>query len=83
MTHKFVMELEDNCKGYKEEVERLERMYGIEPIDEHDKQISADAIDEFIDKFIKRNQFKQMTRCECINDMYVLAEQLKERKNEN
>lgn len=40
--------------------------------------LKADAIDEFIDKFIKRNQFKQMNRCECINDMYVLAEQLKE-----
>lgn len=39
------------------------------------------AIDEFIEKFIKRNQFKQMNKCECINAMYVLAEQLKEGEN--
>lgn len=44
------------------------------------KDARADAIDEFIDKFIKRNQFKQMNKCECINAMYVLAEQLKGQK---
>lgn len=68
-----VMDEENNCKHWEKETKwDLQR--------EHDKQIRADALDEFIDKFIKRNQFKQMTRCECINDMYVLAEELKEQK---
>lgn len=47
---------------------------------EHDKQIKADAIDEFVDKFIKRTQLRQMTKAECINTMYVLADEVKEQK---
>lgn len=47
-------------------------------LEEHDKQIRADAIDKFVDKFIKRTQLRQMTKSECINTMYDLAEQLKE-----
>lgn len=40
----------------------------------------SDAIDEFIDKFIKRTHLRQMTKAECIRTMYVLAEELKEQK---
>lgn len=60
-------DIDDNCTDYIE--------------NEFVKKIRADAINEFIDKFIKRNQFKQMNKCECINAMYVLAEQLKEGEN--
>lgn len=47
-------------------------------LEEYRKQIKAEAFDEFIDKFIKRTLLRQMTKAECINTMYVLAEELKE-----
>lgn len=49
---------------------------------EHDKKVRSDAIDKFIDKFIKINQFKQMNKGDCITAMYVLAEALKENNND-
>lgn len=30
MTHKFVIELTDDCKGYEQDVDYLERIYGAE-----------------------------------------------------
>lgn len=45
-------------------------------LDEHDKQIREDVLKEFINKFVKRNQLKQMTKSECINSMYILREEL-------
>lgn len=46
MIHKFIIELTDDCKGYSEDVARLEREYGIEPVDEHD----ANVRQEFAEK---------------------------------
>lgn len=40
------MELTDDVKGYKKEIEHLERIYGIEPIEEHDKQIKKETLNE-------------------------------------
>lgn len=49
-------------------------------LDSHDKIIQENAIDEFISKFIKRTQLRQMTKAECINTMYVISDELKENK---
>ena len=48
MTHKFVIELTDDCKGYEQDVDYLERIYGAEPIKEHDEEIYNKAIDDFV-----------------------------------
>lgn len=50
MTHKFVIELTDDCKGYEQDVDYLERIYGAEPIKEHDEEIYNKAIDDFVEK---------------------------------
>ena len=50
MTHKFVIELTDDHKGYEQDVDYLERIYGAEPIKEHDEEIYNKAIDNFADK---------------------------------
>ena len=47
MTHKFVIELTDDCKGYEQDADYLERVYGAEPIKEHDEEIYNKAIDDF------------------------------------
>lgn len=46
MRHKFIMELEDTTEGYEAEVERLDMLLGIEPIEEYEKQIREEAFDE-------------------------------------
>ena len=48
MTHKFVIELVDDYKGYEQDVDYLERIYGAEPIKEHDEEIYNKAIDHCI-----------------------------------
>lgn len=48
MRHKFVMELTDDVKGYEKDIERLEREYGIEPIEEHDKQIRTKIFNDIM-----------------------------------
>ena len=48
MTHKFVIELVDDCKGYEQDVDYLERIYGAELIKEHDEEIYNKAIDDFV-----------------------------------
>lgn len=42
-------------------------------------QIRADAIEEFVDEFIKRTQLRQMTKAECIKVMYDIADELKKK----
>ena len=54
MTHKFVIELTDDCKGYEQDVDYLERIYGAEPIKEHDEEIYNKAIDDFADKLLSQ-----------------------------
>lgn len=49
MTHKFLIELVDDYKGYEQDVDYLERIYGAEPIKEHDEEIYNKAIDNFAD----------------------------------
>lgn len=49
MTHKFVIELVDGCKGYERDVDYLETIYGAEPIKEHDEEIYNKAIDDFVE----------------------------------
>ena len=53
MTHKFVIELTDDCKGYEQDVDYLERIYGAGPIKEHDEEIYNKAIDDFA-KLVKK-----------------------------
>ena len=48
MTHKFVIELVDDFKGYEQDVDYLERIYGAEPIKEHDEEIYKKALDDCI-----------------------------------
>lgn len=88
MTHKFVMELEDNCKGYKEEIEQLERVYGIESIDEHDKQVRSDAIDEYKKKIEFESKWLLFCKvfdpnvCIAFSNLISYAEKLKEKNND-
>lgn len=49
MTHKFVIELTDDCKGYEQDADYLERVYGAEPIKEHDEEIYNKAIDDCLE----------------------------------
>ena len=49
MIHKFVIELIDDYKGFEQDVDYLERIYGAEPIKEHDKEIYNKALDDFIE----------------------------------
>lgn len=53
MTHKFVIELVDDCKGYEQDVDYLKRIYGAEPIKEHDEEIYNKAIDDFAERIIR------------------------------
>lgn len=48
MTHKFVIELIDDYKSYERDVDYLERIYGAEPIKEHDDEIYNRALDDFV-----------------------------------
>lgn len=79
MIHKFVIELTDDVKGYQHDIERLEREYGIEPIEEHNKQIRTEIIDE-VKESINEHLFNSpmmnpiMTR----NEILLFLEQLKE-----
>lgn len=66
-------EYDGNCKEH-------ELNKTIELMKEYAEQIRADAIYKFIDKFKKRTQLRQMTKEECINTMYVLADEVKEQK---
>ena len=50
MTHKFVIELADDYKGYEQDVDYLERIYGAETIKEHDEEIYSKAIDDLMEK---------------------------------
>ena len=54
MIHKFVIELIDDYKGYEQNVEYLERIYGAYPIKEHDERIYNKAIDDVIKALIPR-----------------------------
>ena len=48
MIHKFVIELIDDYKGFEQDVDYLERIYGAEPIKEHDEEIYNKAVDDFV-----------------------------------
>lgn len=70
-------------EDWGEEYNKLADLYAIKckevrELKDKNKQIRTDAIEEFIDKFIKRTQLRKMTKAECINTMYVLADELKE-----
>ena len=79
MTHKFVIELTDDCKGYEQDADYLERIYGAEPIKEHDEEIYNKAIDDFVE-LAKEHYFnhgdKDITEC-VIGIVEFFAEQLK------
>ena len=82
MTHKFVIELTDDCKGYEQDVDYLERVYGAEPIKEHDEEIYNKAIDDFVEKL--KQDVMTITFGLRICDIDRMAEQLKAgRENEN
>ena len=81
MTHKFVIELTDDCKGYEQDADYLERVYGAEPIKEHDEEIYNKAIDDFKSRLEERilagkmidEKFAYIDNC----DIDEIAEQLK------
>ena len=81
MTHKFVIELTDDCKGYEQDVDYLERIYGAELIKEHDEEIYNKAIDDFV-KFANTMPTVETDDGE-IRPMWLeeMAEQLKEGVN--
>lgn len=62
MTHKFVIELVDDCKGYEQDVDYLERVYGAEPIKEHDEEIYNKAIDDFSNRLSEYLYIKNATK---------------------
>ena len=75
MTYKFVVKLTDECKCYEQDVDYLERVYGAEPIKEHDEEIYSKAIDDFV------NACKEDILCQTfglhVNGIGRIAEQLK------
>lgn len=88
MIHKFVIELIDDYKGFEQDVDYLERVYGAEPIKEHDEEIYNKAVDDFAEKLKRENKetipthsgYFRMSFDEVVDEM---AEQLKEgRENE-
>ena len=48
MIHKFVIELIDDYKGFEQDVDYLERIYGAKPIKEHDEESYNKALDDCI-----------------------------------
>ncbi len=78
------MELTDDVKGYEKEIEHLEREYGIEPIEEHDKQIRAEVIEEYRkemhDMIDGDDEFTDWQKYEFLECNKQVAEQLKENK---
>ena len=84
MTHKFVIELVDDYKGYEQDVDYLKRIYGAEPIKEHDKEIYNNAIDDFkkmltiekIKEYAESDGFINLNNCSLM--IFDIAEQLKE-----
>ena len=89
MTHKFVIELTDDCKGYEQDVDYLERIYGAELIKEHDEEIYNNAIDDFIRKCEMESRviLDEITHLSyyglSMRELQRIAEQLKERGNIN
>ena len=87
MIHKFVIELIDDYKGFEQDVDYLERVYGAEPIKEHDEEIYNKAVDDFAEKLKRENKetipthsgYFRMSFDEVVDEM---AEQLKEKYNE-
>lgn len=77
MTHKFVIELTDYCKGYEQDVDYLERIYGAEPIKEHDEEIYNKALNDFVN--VCEKQFIAMfgQRYVDMRDIVNIAERLK------
>lgn len=65
MIHKFVIELIDDYKGFEQDVDYLERIYGAEPIKEHDEEIYNKAVDDFSE--LMRNRIE-------IGCMFTVAE---------
>ena len=55
MEHKFLIILTDSVKGYEDEVDYLERIYGVEEISDND--IYNMAIDDFVDKIESRKGY--------------------------
>ena len=62
MIHKFVIELIDDYKGFEQDVDFIERIYGAEPIKEHDEEIYNKAIDDVMNKAkeIQEEQIKNL-----------------------
>lgn len=52
-----------------------------EELAEHDKQIRADTIRDFIQVFTRQTKLRQMTKQECIEKMCQIAIEIKERNN--
>ena len=77
MRHKFVIELTDDCKGYEQDVDYLERIYGAEHIKEHDEEIYNKALNDFVN--VCKKQFATMygQRYVDMRDIVNIAEQLK------
>lgn len=88
MTHKFVVKLTDECKGYEQDVDYLERVYGAEPIKEHDEEIYNKAIDDYMNKLCNHcmqqtNECYQLECPFCTDGCGIvnIAGQLKKGKN--
>lgn len=65
MTHKFVIELTDDYKGYEQDVDYIQRIYGAEPIKEHDEEIYNIAIDDFLTDIINKINFEDKWLFDC------------------
>ena len=72
MIHKFVIELIDDCKGFEQDVDYLERIYGAEPIKEHDEEIYNKALDDFVGRLIE-----ELSHTTLLKDGYYLANIIK------
>ena len=76
------LQIVDDCKGYEQDVDYLKRIYGAEPIKEHDEEIYNKAINDFVE-LAKEHDFKygkkDITNF-VIGFIEFFAEQLKEDK---